>query len=316
VQRLLTDNGISTLSTWFLTGQGSQTIPFLNSTIMFFTQLSEAVAAFTTARATLMKCDNMMVWGQPCSHLVLDPFNAKENRKLTVEEKLTPLFTADIRVKWATWLGGLHKFQLDPWEYQGPRHTWDSGLKWFEDLGLQGLGTGSLTAMQLANTAAILGIIQPPTDVSMAHWIRKHPLKGAFRGLNILGFDLDNRPGEIVESYVLEAFRAVYHHLDQSLSPDDKVTFGFDRGLGVIFVEHLLCKVVKWAGRFPKRKEVNLFQIGQDAQNALDKPWVRGANSGDQTGKKYPIPLKLDENYLESMEARLRQVLSEYTNVS
>jgi hypothetical protein len=311
VGRLLTANGISVMGLWFLTGQGSQTKPFIESTDMFFTNVIQAEAAFKKAKVNGMKYDNTCVWGQPCSHLAVHAFDPITKRPSTIEEKFSPLFTEDMRNKWVAWLGGLVNFDRDPWGYKGFKHTWDEGLKFFEGLGLRGLGGGSLTAMQLTNTVAILGFIHGPSDVSMAHWIRRHPNKGAYRGLTSIGFDLDNRPKDIAGKYVLEALRAVYQHFDQSLCNADKVTFGFHRGLGYIFVEHVLCKLVRWAARFPKGK-TQLVQLGQEAQEKYKDTWVQGENIEDNTGTKFPVSLVMDDKNIEAIEARLSQAWADY----
>lgn len=312
VNKLLTGEGICAIVTWFLTGQGSQTVHFAKSTNMFFTTLEQAEAAFKNAQALGYKCDNTMVWGQPCSQLALCAYNPRTKKKLLVQEKLAPFFTEELCEAWTEWLGGLAGFEGDPWEYTGFKHSWDECLVWVEGHGLAGLGAGSLTAMQLTNTFSILGYIHPPTAESMAHWVKNHPGKGAYRGLLTLGFDLNGRPKPLLETLVLEAFQALYQHFDTNLCAADRTATGFDKGLGVIFVEHFLCKVVRWARRFTPKGRMQLHIIGRNAQTEFKGEWKKGANISDQSGKAFPIPMKLDSKYREKMEARLQTAWENY----
>ena len=312
VNKLLTAEGIGAIVTWFLTGQGSQTVTFIKKTNMLFTTLEQAEAAFKNAQALGYTFDNTMVWGQPCSQLAVCAYSPQTKQRLKIAEKLAPFFSKELSEKWLQFLGDLAGFEGDPWAYTGYKHEWDECLAWVESLGLVGLGPGSLTALQLTNTFAILGYIKPPSAKSMAHWVTKHPGKGAYRGMVALGFDLSGRPKPLLESYVLEAFQALYHHFDTKLSQADRAATGFDRGLGVIFVEHFLCKVVRWARRFPPKGMVQLQTIGLQTQIQFKGVWKQGENLLDKTGQALPIPLTLETKYQKEMETRLQTLWSTY----
>jgi hypothetical protein len=307
ISKLLTREGICALATWFATGQGSQTVPFMKSTDMFFTNVSQAEAAFDSAEAQSLQYDNIHVWGQSCTHLTLHAVNPQTKETLTAHEKLVPFFTEELQNKWVVFLGDLKDYTGDPWEYTGTKRTHAYCLQWVEKLGLIGFGPESLTALQFANTLAILGFIQPPEAESMICWIHKHPGKGAYRGLTLLGFDLQDRPVALAKAYVDEAFRAVYQHLESSLCQEDLAAFGFTRGLGVIFVEHFLCKVVRWFRCFNPKSRVQLQTIADAARVSQQGKWEKGLNVADKTGQLFPIPVDMDSKIREEIESRLQE---------
>jgi hypothetical protein len=316
IQKLLTREAICALSVWFSTGQGSQTVAFLKSTDMFFKNAPQAEAAFESAKAQSLQYDNIHVWGQSCTHLTLHPVNPKTKKSLTAQEKLAPFFTKELQDTWEIFLGGMKNYAGDPWDYTGTKQTYDYTLNWVENLGLLGFGPGSLTALQFTNTLAILGFIQPPADTSLIKWIKNRPEKGAYRGLTILGFDLASRPSALLEAYVGEAFRTVHQHFKSTMCAKDLETFGFTRGLGAIFVEHFLCKVVRWAGRFPPTSKVHLHTIGESAQISQRGRWKQGANVADHSGQLFPISMDLDANVREQLEDRLDKLYKEYIATS
>jgi len=127
-------------------------------------------------------------------------------------------------------------------------------------------------------------------------WISQNRNLGAFAGLQQLGFNLSweakGKKNEIWLPWIKSAFQCIYDHLDMHLTDLDKKELRF----GVIFVEHLLCKVGRWESRFRKNSTMSLASIGQDAQQS-SLTWVPGANVMDNTGQAFPIPLtsSLDE---------------------
>src|SRR5882724_10337181 len=76
---------------------------------------------------------------------------------------------------------------------------------------------------------------------------------------------------------------------------DDKDELKF----GVIFLEHLLCKLVRWQGRFEKRARTDFVRMGYDAQ-VKDNGWIKGLNVSDETGLLFPIPLMASDSQLHT----------------
>ncbi|KAI0042409.1 hypothetical protein FA95DRAFT_1477574, partial [Auriscalpium vulgare] len=96
-----------------------------------------------------------------------------------------------------------------------------------------------LTPLQFANNLCILGICEEPSLSNMTFWISKHRNLGAFAGLHALGFNVVEKDGH---AWVQAAFKCVYDHLNNHLTQEQKAELHF----GVIFVEHILCKIVRW----------------------------------------------------------------------
>lgn len=139
----------------------------------------------------------------------------------------------------------------------------------------------------------------------MASWIHKNPDKGAFRGLITLGFNIKGRP----EHWTKAAFQVVLNNLATTLTLEDHKLIIF----GVIFVEHILCKVVRFdhlicsAAAHSKRRlksgGLSLKCIAEQLVKDNDSDWTPGANLTDTTGKLLPIPLR---GNLGEMEALVR----------
>ncbi|KAJ7774172.1 hypothetical protein DFH07DRAFT_732991 [Mycena maculata] len=105
--------------------------------------------------------------------------------------------------------------------------------------GLRGFATG-LAPFQFANNLTLAGIATPPpSPETMAQWIYLNKDKGAFVGLQVLGFEL---PRNASAAAVRAAFFCFYYWLDHHLSQKDKDWLRF----GTIFTEQLLCKVGRW----------------------------------------------------------------------
>src|SRR4051812_16314566 len=105
-----------------------------------------------------------------------------------------------------------------------------------KSLGIPGFQQG-LTVFQLANYLVFLGIAKMPPWYEVADFVVENRQKGAFRGLQGLGFHMPD------SSSVRAAFYCIHHHLEKNLTEDDKEILGFN----VLFTEHILCKVVRWA---------------------------------------------------------------------
>jgi len=86
---------------------------------------------------------------------------------------------------------------------------------------------------------------------------------------------------------------------------------GFDLGFGVIFVEHILCKVVQWQNRLVSNcgKKVSLIALG-DVAAQDEGHWEKGANVDNAS--LFPIPLKMSEDCLMKLLVNGEQSLSFY----
>lgn len=151
-------------------------------------------------------------------------------------------------------------------------------------LKIPGLG-GGLAALQLTNTISLSKVAEMPTSQEIADWVWRNPSKGAFKGLELLGFYLPNT------NAVRYAFKSIENHLRAHLSEADQCLLG----LGPMFIEHLLCKVSRYKSRLEKEGQTEagkrLFltlarEALEAAQNTL---WVREHPRTDQ--RAFPFPL-------------------------
>lgn len=233
-ERITSPHGLSNLLVWMSTGQGFVTKDFIHGTLGWFSTSHECIALFRSALAAQKQggyqCENKRIWGQPSAW-----FGA-EGKKFTIEEKFDPLFTTEVLEAWTAFLGN----RTDQSRSQAiPKYS--AALKLLKDLGskvkLRGFKDG-LTNLQFANNLVALGLCHPPTIEELGHWIYKHPDKGAFKGLVLLGFEIQNRP----MAWTQAALQCLHDHLQATLSPNDVKTLHF----GTIFVEHVLCKVSRF----------------------------------------------------------------------
>ena len=298
--------GLSWILTYMSTGQGFMTQEFVKQTNMMFDSLQTAISVFSEAEKQFINSDlqdrkqyqDPKCWGQHCQQLSLRPTvhtsnNAATSKQMTVSEKLSPYWTPSVQSKWLTFLGPL--LNQDPTSFHGTLHSFKSALTFINSLKLSPFKNG-VTQLQLVNNLALMGLCQPPSIADISSWISQNRNLGAFAGLQQLGFNLSweakGKKNEIWLPWIKSAFQCIYDHLDMHLTDLDKKELRF----GVIFVEHLLCKVGRWESRFRKNSTMSLASIGQDAQQSL-LTWVPGANVMDNTGQAFPIPLtsSLDE---------------------
>jgi hypothetical protein len=112
----------------------------------------------------------------------------------------------------------------------------------------------------------------------MAAWIAEKGDLGAFKGLNLLGFKLEASDALAT----CAAFLCMYIHLDENLSPEDKKTLDF----GVIFLEHLLCKVQCWTSRYDGGMRQSSFQ-------ALANELIQHPQQNPQPHEEPPFPIEI-----------------------
>ena len=154
--------GLSNLLVWHLTGQGNGTSRFLDTQkSMYFESAAECIAAFepyhqknlalfeeqiklhprTKAKKVIeaarklpqyMPTHNTMIYGEASNWLGLTP-TRPDKTKLTIEEKINPLFVTSLQESWFGFMGALAG--CDPSKYQGKKPTWMEGFKFLQDLG-------------------------------------------------------------------------------------------------------------------------------------------------------------------------------------
>ncbi|KAK7041038.1 hypothetical protein R3P38DRAFT_2512186, partial [Favolaschia claudopus] len=268
-QRVTERLGFSNLVAWHLTGQGIGTQSLLQQRqTMFFDSGDQCVQVFRDADsgnsvlreeylknhpgtdekkveaaikrvAGYVATHNANAYGEASNSLTLTP-GRKDEPKYTIEEKFLPFFTDNVQDRYVEFLGPLHN--QDPTTYVGPRHTWSETIAFIQSFQFFGMMNDGLTTLQLANNMALLGICKLPEADEMAAWIASKGELGAFKGLTHLGFNLRGSDPLATRA----AFLCVYNHLNTHLSEDDKEKLGF----GVIFCEHVLCKVQRWNFRY------------------------------------------------------------------
>lgn len=324
---LTTSVGLSNLLSWMGTGQGSMTKPFLNSIArpsgFFSSNIDEIIEIFHVADSNnimlslqsrptyihlkrisgYIPCFDQEIWGQPNNLLNLHPTIRSKARSalgsskryLTVEEKLSPYWTESVQSEWVGFLGGMVGCEPDVWT--GERPTWLSTLDFVHNLSIPLFGRG-LTLLQTANNLVFADIVAMPSVVDVAFWIAKHRTLGAYRGLQMLGFSNMSSTQS-----VLYAFRAVYDHLNENLTADDKKILGFSP----LFLEHTLCKVARWSSRLSTASKTsvllpNISELSSLAES-LAIPWVPGNNGINYMA--FPFPLTITTEKLTSIVKEL-----------
>ncbi|KAF7978083.1 hypothetical protein HWV62_1741 [Athelia sp. TMB] len=312
--RLVTQpTGISSVLTWTGTGQGSSaTSVFINkATSFFFPNVSDAVKRFQVEVAAnaaiiaahdftshrskiqgLVQLDCPTIFGQAANTLKLLPTVGRgiHKRASVCDEKVVPYFQERLTSGWTRFLGDLAG--QDPDTYTGPKRSWLEGLRWLQDLDLQGFKSG-LTLLQTVNNLTLVGVLEPPTPAAISQWIWSNPKLGAARALSRMGFELVN------VKYVEAAVNLLYHHMDTYMTDKDKRDIGF----GTILIEHVLCKDVRWDRRLTLGKAASLSTAA--AAIPIDTAFTRGANIADVS--RFPFPLVMNE---QDIKAILRQVTS------
>lgn len=308
--------GLSCLFSWMSTGQGTdRTLSFMNQRTLFvFSDLEECITVFDdilTSNAGIIadsgftgrrfdkldgyvSLDNPNIYGSAANSLKLLPTRGRKasKKKYTLAEKFGPFFTDDLVQKWKSFLGDM--LGQDPKQFTGIKHTWLEGLEFVVGCKLDGFKNG-LTLLQTVNNMAFQSVLTMPTHDGITTWIGANPNLGAYRGLSELGFTL------VHEGFMRVAIKIVYDHMDRYLTADDKQLLGF----GYIFVEQVLCKVVRWDYRLKQGGAGSLEEIA-DSALAKAKDWVVGENATE--GSKFPFPLTIDDDMISEAIQVLRIV--------
>ncbi|KAJ2920782.1 hypothetical protein H1R20_g16313, partial [Candolleomyces eurysporus] len=301
-ERVLTSRyGLANILAFFGTGQGPKTINFqclLASRlgVGFWSDSAREMAEkfgfilkqnmlfkFADGGTPLLGMEYMVsdirIWGQPSNALNAQPtINNTGGRKLTLQEKFCPYYEDKVSHGWLDFLGDMA--DQDPATYAGNKRTWFEALELIH--GLKIYGIGGLTALQLVNTLALVGIVQFPERWTLADWIWRNQSLGAFRGLESLGFQLESTTATRF------AFDVVYDHLETYMKEEDKKLIGFS----TIFVEHLLCKVVRWDKHL--KKEGSSKKLADFAEDAC-KNYERGF----QEQVPFPTPFSVSQKSME-----------------
>lgn len=293
--KLTSRGGISALLAYMGTGQCSGTKGFLDKNPGIFWDYQRCITTFndvksandlilegkrTTKQAKgkgkrvksfvdgMTRYDYMQIWGEPCNHLSV---------RGGITERFQPIFDQKIQKRWEEWLGPLADKDLAEPEAVEKR-KWMDALDFVTNLGIKGFGRG-LTSLQFANNLWIAGIVAEPPIADMVRWLHVNKNLGATRGLEHLGFVINT----FTDLYA--AFSVVHDHLDEHLSTGDKKILHF----GVIFVEHILCKVSRWGNHLPSRGDLN-SKVGGGK-------WSQGANETNHLA--FPIPVAVTTSCLE-----------------
>lgn len=303
--------GISNLLSWLGTGQGYETQGFLETITPRETFFAHDVTTMVQTFQTVMSLnaqavvaygrsnkrnlqeipgyiplDDLRIWGQPNNHLSATPTLIKSGgAKLTLLSKFQPYFDAKLQKKWTTWLGDLAGH--DPDEYEGPRNSWKSALDFAKETGLPGFGSG-LTQLQFANSLAFGNVVDMPPMVDVTAWIAipANSRLGAYRGMNALGISLWDKLS------VQVGFKCIFSHLDDNLTEDDKVILGFDP----IFLEHSLCKVLRFEKHLRREARISIAELGAQALAEQENSgWIAGENKTNHTSFPFPLQVKRDQ---------------------
>ena len=294
--KLTSPIGISALLAYMGTGQCTATEDFLMSNEGIFFEYQKCISAFQTAKSAndftyhsnpsvqqaiakskqpkkfisgMKRFEFPQVWGQPCCHLSVQG---------GIEERFQPIFDIKVQNKWVEWLGPLA--DRNPSSFlPDERNSWRAALDFVQSLQIKGFCSG-LTPLQFANNLCIAGIVAEPSGKDMIEWLYTNRELGASKGLQHLGF----KPNTFRDFHA--TFLTVYGHLDKYLSTEDKQILHF----GVIFVEHLLCKISRWKARLGSYSQLSSMIGGG--------PWIQGENGTDHLA--FPIPENLDIQCLEA----------------
>jgi len=315
--KLTSEAGLSNLLSWLGTGQGFTTQSFLETLEpkgFYKDDVTAMINQFQSAVSTnwylldlrnksdsdsgsksksqsakipeLIVTHDARIWGQASNHLALLPTHGSGDRrgkKYTLDEKFKQYFTSVVGEEWTRALGDM--LHQGPLQYTGVRRSWGYYHRMVKDLNIPGFQQG-LTVFQLANYLVFLGIATMPHWTEIADFVAENRQKGAFRGLEKLGFHMPD------SSSIRAAFFCVHRHLDEYLTDEDKKILGFSP----LFTEHLLCKVVRWAKHLSTEGDINFYNKGLIAESAAGV-WEAGCNQTDNTA--FPFPLVINRENLE-----------------
>jgi len=315
--KLTSEAGLSNLLSWLGTGQGFGTQSFLKTVEphggFFADDLAAMVNQFQNAVSTNwyhveqrnsnkskstsksrrhkipeeIVTHDVHIWGQASNHLALAPTyhaGARRGTKYTLVDKFSQYFTPTVQENWKRALGDM--LHQDPSTYSGSQQTWGYYHRMVKGLNIPGFQQG-LTVFQLVNYLVFLGIAKMPEWTEVADFVAENRNKGAFRGLEKLGFHLTD------SASVRAAFYCVHQHLEEYLTEEDKRILGFSP----LFTEHLLCKVVRWAKHLLREGDIDFYEKGLHAEST-STDWNAGFNQTDNTA--FPFPLRINKEALEN----------------
>ncbi|KAL0574434.1 hypothetical protein V5O48_007520 [Marasmius crinis-equi] len=249
----------------------------------------------------LLQYSNCRIYGQAANLLKLMPtasnqrdflntFPPKSGPEERIRRKFAPYWEPRIQEKWRAFLGDM--LDVDPGEFdQAQKHSWWDALDFIQSLGIDGFRDG-LTAMQATNNLALAGVVLMPTIDEMASWIWLHQDKGAFRGLQQLGFaSMPTRRAVVV------ALQCFCDHLWNNCPPNLCEALGCERG-NVIDAEHLLCKVSRWTSKIKE-----LQAQARDAEISSDF----------LTDTTFPFPLRAPIEVVQVILDRIQYLCSTQT---
>ena len=309
--KLTSREGLSNLLSWMGTGQGFRTKVFLESISrssgFFASSLNEMEETFQTvinknAKLLIDKglqsmksvfkiegyvvYEDVQIWGSASNLLSATP-TLKGGGKQTLHEKFKPYCAVEVQDAWVEFLGDMLDQDPSTCQWTGPQKTWDKTMELIASFQFPGLG-GGLTLLHCTNAIALLKLVTLPEPESLAVWMSNNKDLGAYKGLQILGFNLvPKNPHEQVQmeaEKIQVGFKCVFAHLDEHLSTFDKTLLGFN----ALFVEHLLCKITRWDNRMRRA-------------NLLDKweAWIKDAE--ENVDGTLPFPLTMEPEKIKQI---------------
>lgn len=168
---------------------------------------------------------------------------------------------------------------LDPTNYGGQKKDWKDVMDLLKHLEIKAFRNAKLAILQLANNLVLADICRAPSLDELGAWIWMNPKLGAFKGLQAMGFS----PWNSEETSA--AVDCVFQHLDSNLEPTGRLLLDLDK-LGVLVVEHLACKIIRW-----KEETTSSRSQGTLKNNAM----------GSNGHLEFPIPVEGEKGLVEEV---------------
>lgn len=161
--------------------------------------------------------ENMRVWGTASHMISFGPGG----------EQIWEWFSDDIFDAWRDFVCDLDSHGLK---------AWSSAFDWVVGLGVAPFKGDSLSTMHLVNRLAEVGLCEEPTAAELGLWISRHADRGAYAGLQDVGFSQ-------LESaqHVILAFSTFHNYVRRKLSVEQREAMHFT----TITSENFLCKIVR-----------------------------------------------------------------------
>jgi hypothetical protein len=274
---LKTGIGLANLVIWFSTGQSVKTKDFIMMPPSVLRNMSEVEGKLHSSKVIWsdknlwqIKTQNIRVWGQPNIHL------SWYGLKQSPQKRFSFLFEPKLQDSWVSWI-------------EKDVHSWYDTYKWISEH-VKINGFAGLTLFQCVNNLAYVGICKKPSLAELAVWTSNNSSLGAAHGLSYLGFSCSRGPAMVWRLYgaltVLNSFLCHY------LSKEDQADLHYD----TIWIEHMLCKLSRWANIWKKGAGGDNFYDTAEKMCISATPYsMTFKSSADSAHNTYrlPIPAKM-----------------------